>query len=260
MSNPLNSMNTLELLEKIEAFRKLDLKTATMEEISLKSLQTLSCMIVTDSIFPEHTRLYRIRRLQNDLSNIPNVFQDIWLPTHEMVKTDGRVNLKGQPMLYTSMDQITPLYECGINENDCYVIIQYVVKPGQNLIGYCIGSDFEPENLNETGRINNKIINDFVISEFSKPVGVGTEYLYKISNVICQNFLDLPQCDAYVYPSIAHYKKGWNVAIKPESAHQKIAFDCACICVSKGLSSDGHLFEVKHKTNALDGNTLVYAF
>ena len=45
------------------------------------------------------------------------------------------------------------------------------------------------------------------MSEFSKPVGKGTEYLYKISNVIAQSFMDMPFCDAYVYPSVAHYKK-----------------------------------------------------
>lgn len=261
MPNPLNSLNTFELLLKIEAFKKLDLKTATMEEISLQSLQTLSCMMGSSLTFQEQTRFYRVRRLKHDLSNIPKVFQDVWHPAPEMVKTDGRVNLKGRPMLYTSTEHITPVYECGIKENDCYVIIQYVVKTEQSLIGYCVGSDLELDDLNETGRINNKIINDFVVSEFGKPVGEGTEYLYKASNVICQNFMDMPFCDAYVYPSIAHYKKGWNVAIKPESARQKIAFECALVCVSNGFTSDGkYRFELKHKANALDGNKLVYAF
>ena len=260
--NPLNNLNTLDLLAKIESFKKLDLKTATMGEISSKLNNTLSCMAVSNSVFHAGTHLYRIRKLEDDLSNQPKVFQDIWHPTAEMVKVNGRVNQKGQPMLYTSTDQITPVYECDVKENNYYTIIQYTVKHGQRLVGYCVGSDIEPENLSENGKINYKIINDFIVSEFVKPVGKGTEYLYKISNAICQNFMDMPGCDAYVYPSIAYYKKGLNVAIKPESARQKIIFDCALICISKGFDTNNqnYTFELKHRADRLNGNNLVYTF
>ena len=259
--NPLNSLNTMELLSKIEEFKRLDLKTASINDITMKVCQTLSCMIVTSSVFKEGTRLYRVRSLKSDLSNMPKIFQDIWLPPVEKVKADGRVNLQGQPVLYTSTEQITPLYECNIADGDYYAIIQYSVKPGQELIGYCVGNGVEPDDLNETGKINNKIINDFLVSEFSKPVGKGTEYLYKLSNVICQSFMDMPFCDAYVYPSVAHYKKGWNVAIKPNSANCKIAFDCVLICRSGGFDSSGnHVFQVLHKANLDTDNNLVYRF
>ena len=124
-----------------------------------------------------------------------------------MVKTDGRVNLKREPMLYCSTDNITPLYECDIKSGDCYTLIQYSVKENEKLIGYLVGNEIEPENLNEIEKINNKNINDFIISEFTNQVGKGTEYLYKISNVIAQNFMDMLFCDAYVYLSVANYKK-----------------------------------------------------
>lgn len=163
--------------------------------------------------------------------------------------------------MYTSTEQITPIYECDIKENDCYALIQYTVKPEQKLIGYTIGVESEVQGLNETGMINNKIIGDFILSEFTKPVGQGTEYLYKISNVIAKNFMDMPFCDAYVYPSVANYKKGWNVAIKPESAVKKIDFSCALICISKGFNSNGgYTFDLKHKANSLNGNALIYDF
>lgn len=60
--NPLNNLNTLELLSNIEEFKKLDLKTTPIKEISMKSLQTLSCMIISSAQFEEGTRLYRVRR------------------------------------------------------------------------------------------------------------------------------------------------------------------------------------------------------
>lgn len=261
MMHKLNNLDTIELLSKIQEFKNIDLKTATLEEISMKTLETLSCMLINQSVFVEGTRLYRIRKLSSDLSDIPQTFQDIWHPPAELIKTDGRVNLKGNPMLYTSTEQITPVYECDIKENDCYAIIQYTVKPGQSLISYTIGVDSDVSGLNEKGIINNKIIEDFILSEFTKPVGKGTEYLYKISNVIAQNFMDMPFCDAYVYPSVANYKKGWNVAIKPDSALEKIDFSCVLICISKGFDGNGqYAFELIHKANSLSGDTLIYNF
>ena len=259
--NPLNNLNTMELLSKIEEFKHLDLKNASVGDITTKILGTLSCMLVSQSVFKEDTKLYRVRRLNKDLSNMPRTFQDIWHPPADKIMVDGRVNLKGKPMLYTSTEQITPIYESDISEGDYYVIIQYKIKPGQELIGYCVGSTLEPEDLNETGKINNRIINDFLVSEFSKPVGKGTEYLYKISNVIAQSFMDMPFCDAYVYPSVAHYKKGRNVAIKPQSAKQKVEFDCALICENGGFDLEGnYLFKVIHKTNSVVNDNLIYVF
>lgn len=196
-----------------------------------------------------------------DLSNIPQSFSNIWYPDPEFVTKDGRVNLKGQPMLYCSTEQVTPIYECGIEKDDYYAIIQYSICKDKELIGYMVGNNFEPEDLNEVGKINNKIINDFILSEFTKPVGIGTEYLYKISNVIAHNFMDMPFADAYVYPSIANYKKGWNVAIKPNSADEKISFDCVLVCRSKGFDAESkHFFEVLHKANAINNSRLIYAF
>ena len=124
-----------------------------------------------------------------------------------------------------------------------------------------VGNQGEPKGLNKDGRINNKIINDFIISEFTKPVGKGTEYLYKVSNVIARNFMDMPYCDAYVYPSIANYKKGWNVAIKPESALKNIKFDCVCICKLKEYcSKGGYTYEIKHKARDIKDGKLIYEF
>lgn len=260
--NPLNHLNTLELLNKIKEFKKIDLKHATLNEINIKILNTLPYIPIKQKIIPEGTFLYRVRKLDYELLNIPKTFQDIWHPPAGLVTTDGRVNLKGNPMLYTATDQLTPLYECGIKENDAYAIIQYVVKPHKKIIGYTVGIE-ENDNvgLNETGKINSGIIEDFIVSEFTKPVGVGTEYLYKISNIIAQNFMDMPFCDAYMYPSVANHNKGYNVAIKPQSAIENIEFSCVLICIHHGFDfNNRYLYEVKHKANILKHDNLIYSF
>lgn len=232
-----------------------------MDEISNQTLDTLSCMLVGGGNFSLGTFLYRVRKLEKEFQNKPEVFQDIWHSKPKWVTKMGRANLVGEPMQYCFTDQVTPLYECGIVGEDCYAIVQYKVKQGKELVGYCVGSEQAVEGLNETGLINQKIITDFVVSEFTKPVGEGTEYLYKVSNVICQNFLDIPFCDAYVYPSVANYKRGWNVAIKSQSALEKIEFDCMLLCVFKGFAENKDcLFELKHKANGIVDGRLQYVF
>lgn len=261
MESLLNTMDTLELLAKIEKFKKMDLKNTSFEEISLKSLETLSGMYVSSCKFGKEERLFRVRKLNSTLIDQIKTFSDIWHPPASKINNNGRCNLKGEPILYCSTDYMTSLYECDIKEGDYYALIQYSIKEGQELIGYVVGSQEEPGNLNKVGKINNKIINDFIITEFTKEVGKGTEYLYKVSNVIVKNFMDMPFCDAYVYPSVANYKKGWNVAIKPDSALKKINFDCVLICKFEKYCPEGGFFaEIKHKANSINNNNLIYNF
>lgn len=56
MNNPLNNLDTMELLDKIDTFKKIDLKTTSIQEISVKTLETLNCMIVSSCSFKEGNR------------------------------------------------------------------------------------------------------------------------------------------------------------------------------------------------------------
>ena len=61
--------------------------------------------------------------------------------------------------------------------------------------------------------------------------------------------------------SVANYKKGWNVAIKPQSASEKIQFDCMLLCEFKGYAENKDcFFELKHKANAIVDGRLKYVF
>ena len=219
----------------------------------MKVLDTLQCIMVSGSEMKENTKFYRIRKLQSDLRNMPTTKQEIWYPPKECVIADGRTNFRGSPILYCSFDQTTPLFECNVKPGEYYALIRYTVKPTMKLIAYQVVNDFAGQNLNERGKTNHKIINDFLQSEFTKPVGKGTEYLYKISNIICQNFLDLPNCDAYIYPSVARYKKGWNISIKPKSVDEKLEFDGVRICRLISFEPDNdYVFEVIHLADKVD--------
>ncbi len=62
----------------------------------------------------------------------------------------------------------------------------------------------------DTAILNNDLINNFLKDEFSRDVGRGTEYLYKISEIIAKWYFDLPPGDvqdAWAYSSIQDKEK-----------------------------------------------------
>ena len=115
-------------------------------------------MSVSSQLFNEKNYLYRVRKLKNDLSDIPSLIQDVWYPKSEYVKSDGRANRAGNPMLYCSLDQVTPIHECGIEENEWYAMIQYNIKPGYKLQTYAVGIEGIPDGLDKKGEINVMVI------------------------------------------------------------------------------------------------------
>lgn len=83
-----------------------------------------------------------------------------------------------------------------------------------------------------TAILNNELINNFLKDEFSRDVGAGTEYLYRISEIIAKWYFDLPPRDvqdAWEYISIKDKEK-YNVCFRPEIAHELLKLEGALIC------------------------------
>jgi hypothetical protein len=253
---PLNEMNTNDLLKKINDFKKIDLKHTSYQEISHKIVQTISALSIPISYITDNTPLFRVRKLKPDLSNQLVCIQDVWYPKAEYLTADGRANLQGQPMLYCALDPVTAIIECGVEQDEWYAMIMYRVKPDHKIQASSLVNEQLPPGLTLQGEVNHRIISDFITSEFCKPVGKGTEYLYKISNVICSDFFDVPNCDGYLYPSVSNYKKGTNVAIKPQAVDEHLNFDCVRICQGK----EGYNFKLLHEAHKVENGVLIYNF
>jgi len=83
-----------------------------------------------------------------------------------------------------------------------------------------------------------EIYNNFLQDEFSRDVGEGTEYLYRISELIAKSYFDLPPRDAqdaWAYRSVQDKSK-YNLCFRPEIAHALLEVHGALIC--KKDSSD----------------------
>jgi len=68
--------------------------------------------------------------------------------------------------------------------------------------------------------------------EFSRDVGNGTEYLYKVSEIIAKWYFDLPPTiiqDAWAYPSVKD-KFSYNVCFRPDIAKNILELKGALVC------------------------------
>lgn len=156
-----------------------------------------------------------------------------WAPPAEKA-LPGRCNAKGESVLYTSIDIRTPFEELRIDHNCQVYMIRYKVIEGLylgNIVpDYYKDSPGEEPTFSAQGAISYNILREFIRSEFIKPVGRGTEYLYKISSSICRIQFRNKNTDGWKYPSVRTRVYGNNnIALKAESARKKLEIDSIVI-------------------------------
>lgn len=219
-NNPLNNISTLDILNKIERYRNIDLKRISNKKLFELTLETIPVCAVSSHVYRSGVKFYRLRGpIENEINDTNKL---LYAPK-ECVKKRGRLNDVGESILYVSLDQVTPFYEIKAEVGKTYAMITYEVCEGESINASIIGKS-NPEmidTLTEQGVNNCKIIDQFFFSEFTKEVGVGTEYLYRTSLMIAKNFFDIPNCDAYEYPSVA-LNRNINLAIKSEAVDKKL--------------------------------------
>lgn len=250
--NPLNSMNTMELLKRLEDYRKVDLKRISESELFDLTLKTLPCLNISCRNFQADTKLFRVRR--KHLGMLFKNKNDAWYPDSKYITERQRLNDVGEPILYTSLDQATPFYESKAKIGDSFALFDYVVKKGQYIQATSVGMNevVSEAMLNEQGKINNKIIEQFLHTEFTKDVGNGTEYLYRISTMLAKNFYDVPNCDGYMYPSVA-IGKGINIVVKPESVDKKLQLTGVTNVIVTSITDNGVIgVDIESQTTSID--------
>jgi hypothetical protein len=220
-SNPLNSTSTLQVLSRIEKYKNIDLKRISDKELFNLTLETIPCCNVRSIVLQKGTRLYRLRKLE-DGKAFENVKELIYPPA-KYVKVRGRFNEKKESILYASLDETTPFFEVKAEDGEEYALIEYEIQSEEGIQVTIIAMDDTSglEGLNEVGKVNHKILEQFLYTEFTKDVGKGTEHLYRISTMLAKNFLDIPNCEGYLYPSVA-FGRQHNIAIKPFAVDNKI--------------------------------------
>lgn len=262
----LNKIDTIDLINKIRIFRELNIKYMTEKEICEAIYSTITfenklIYIPNLMIYPKGTKFYRVRNL--DGTQIPNknlmISSDFWNPPEKYVTNYGRINKPGESLLYTAPNSpYIAIKEMKLDPDTekFYSLIVYEAK--EDIKVNCIGAKYNYEILeihNDKIILVNEIINNFLKDEFSRDVGKGTEYLYKISEIIAKDFFDLPPRlvqDAWAYSSVQS-KDSYNVCFRPNIAKEKLELKGAMIVknenpdeikvklIANGFSNEGNV-------------------
>lgn len=269
IENFLKNIDHIDLIRKIFDFRKLNIKNMESGEISKKIMDVLCfnqrfCYIPQIRHYPKDTKFFRVRKLEGTTVPLKNLsyLSDFWNPPSGRIKTYQRLNKPNESLLYTSLiNPFVAIGEMKIKKDEFYALIVYSAKDIVKV--NCIGAEYNYENIKIVDKqaiLANELINNFFIDEFCRDVGIGTEYLYKVSEVIAKDYFDLPPKvaqDAWLYPSVQN-KTMYNVCFRPEIAKELLKLDGAIIgkyenneeikavCVTHGFDDKGYamLYEI----------------
>ncbi len=237
----LKAVDPLELLSRIQKFRSLNIKEMNDSELHScvydvlcnKGIFSYLCNIGS---YPKGTLFYRVKKLCG--SSIPDKRfskeTDYWETPSCYLHEYGRLNRPHESLLYTCPeDPYLAIQETNIQNNDYFAVIKY--KALSDIKVNIIGGTYDYNACGITDKkaiMIHELYNDFLKTEFSRDVGKGTEYLYKISEMIAKNFFDLPPRiaqDGWAYSSVKDKGK-YNVCFRPEIAHEVLELSGAMIC------------------------------
>ncbi|MBQ4668215.1 hypothetical protein [Aeromonas hydrophila] len=262
----LKYVNICELNEKINSFRELDFKKLDYKEIQDAILNVISfdtpqgkrsVLPTATTSYIKGTRFFRVRHIDNNYTRLPlksmSTVADCWEAPSDFVKA-GRLNRDNESLLYTS-----PIYpavaveEMKIEEGKFFSLIVY--EAIESINATCIGFGPEINGLSENEALKLKMLQYFLKHEFTRDVGKGTEFLYRISESIVKDYFDLPSevQDAWSYPSVAK-KGGYNTCFRPSTKRKLKLIGVQIASLTYG--NDDYLFKVwkvaKDSGNGID--------
>lgn len=216
-----------ELQRRISEFRKINFRDLSYGDVSKAIMKVIlfdtpagrRCVLhISTGRYPAGTMFYRVRKVPRDDYVIPlrtmSKVKDCWEPPAEIVEL-GRLNKEHEPLLYTSpLDPRVAIGELRIPDGERFSLIVYEATEDVNVT--VIGGEVDTDGLGDADALKVEMLQNFLRDEFTRDVGQGTEYLYRISETIAKHYFDMPPevHDAWCYPSIVDKSK-FNVAFRP---------------------------------------------
>lgn len=245
----LSKISIEEIELRREKVRSLNIKRMNDEELFNTIMDTISFDV--DGIhqsrlmprfhtYPEKTRFYKIRSLDVTDHFVPlkamSKESDAWNAPVDLCKA-GRINKEGESLLYTSPSPNVCVEEMKIEDGNRFCLIVY--ESVKSIKASLVGIWEDNPDLSKDENLKMRMITNVLGDLFSKEVGKGTEYLYRVSERIAKDYFDLPRDmqDAWCYPSIAA-KIGHNVCFQPEVAREVLKLIGVQICSVKRVGDD----------------------
>ena len=240
IESALVQIDPITVINRISDFRRINIRSLSDEKLFQAIQNTLLnnnsfSYLANTGVYQAGTPFFRVRRLHSSVFSEMSLqtLHDFWEPPAGSGKSIGRLHKAGESLLYTSpYDPHVAIKEMHLQENDWYALIKYTAVNDVKV--NIIGGSYDYKKLGftvENAVVVHELYNSFLRDEFSREVGKGTEYLYRISERIAKDYFDLPRAvqDAWCYSSVQDKQK-YNVCFRPDPAHELLKLDGALIC------------------------------
>jgi hypothetical protein len=228
--------------ETIAALRRLDLRTASPDALGPRVGRLMGGLVLRVPPLRIGWPVFRGVKW----ATRPTKISQLTYPPVEIVKVLQRANREGQPRFYGSSGANAPFYELRSQVGDHIALSTWrVAKEGVvNHIGYMPEILERLQSHKAVGRVAqqmapelsygpvDRLIHNFLATEFSKDVTLGSEHLYKLSVAIAERLLvemvdsksEVARFDGLLYPSLAMRGNSDNVCLLPRFVDEGLHF------------------------------------
>lgn len=164
-----------------------------------------------------------VRCRKNSTKTTELTFDKLWYPKNAQDPYFNRLSHLGNPVLYSSDNARTAIYEIQPDVGDWITILYFNTKSPVVIMDYFIEDDNATQYFND--HVGGDYFYKYLIKEFRRIVPKGKEYLY-LPTMLLSKFL---KNDCFIYSSVATKFAGLNFAFKPSFIDNNCTFTRARI-------------------------------
>lgn len=252
MANPIDqAFDPDALLKVIASYRSMDLRNAPLRNVMEKFsfITSFNLIVVNLGKCP----VFRARKIEEGEEH--NNRSDIWSPPKKYARL-CRANDEGESIFYAAFDPVTAIREVKLQPGDRFTLGNFWLSPMEDYYQTSIIVAIPEKTYARTRNqhLHSMILSDFIFSEFTRPVGYGTEFQYKASCAISKLLLDMPHKDSLIYPSMCDFST-YNIAMKNESADKRIRPTQVIKCQMNDWSDNGYpIISIDEEGTCLEGS------
>ncbi|WP_040819003.1 RES family NAD+ phosphorylase [Litoreibacter arenae] len=227
-----SNIHVEEIKRRIEQFRR-DAEKGIQDADIIMRLSSIFgsdfSFLAQNRHYEKGTQFFRARAIDNSDTNIPlrtiSCEADAWEPPAEFIRTQGRLNLVGQGILYCCPgDPDLAIDEARARGNNHVAVMVY---RSVRKINVAVLGDYQKSALPKDDMT--QMFYSFLEEEFARDVPPGHEDRYSITRAIADTFFNLPYQDAWCYRSVQSPQK-YNVAFLPGRSRQNLELVGVMIC------------------------------
>lgn len=243
------NISVKDLVKRIEDFHTLSYSKVISEQNLREKLKEIfrtsingkeSAFFLRSDVITRENQLqffYRVRKFEPqdykslDSQSFPSMIkeQDAWCKPDKLSLEYGRLNSPNHSVLYLSSRPSDAIFETGCKTGEYFFLMVY-----KNIKTMRMSQIHKVDYMDEFTEMENAkrlIMHHFLLSEFTRLVPTGREYLYKSSLLIYEEYFKDSFIDGFTYPTVAsNANRGFNVCFEKDKAKQNLELLGVIVC------------------------------